>query len=165
MISSASSCPSTSSVGTQRARAERNHGDRRAQVFSQVAALDHRLLARRTDPKGSYRLLDVLYIALAQILDVGIERRRQLVADIGRDDDLVRSCERRQTSRQIDAMPVDVVLVDYKRADMDSYAEVQPAFGRDIGIRSCGSFLHFEGHANCSGHARKFEHQTRRRDS
>ena len=104
----------------QRARPERDDSDRRVQVFGQVAALDDRLFARRADAKRANRLLHVLDVALAEVLDVGIERGRQLVAHVGRDNDLVGPRQRGQTRRKIDPVAVHIVFVGDQLGDVDA---------------------------------------------
>jgi hypothetical protein len=74
----------------QRSRPEGNDGYRRAQVVCHVARFDHRPFAGLAEPECPDGLLDMLEITLAQVLDVGIQRWRELVAHIGGHDDLPR---------------------------------------------------------------------------
>ena len=136
-------------VGRAAARAAgRDHSDRGAQVFGQIAALDYRLFAGRADTERTHRLLHVLDVALAQIFDVGIERRRQLVAHVGRNDDLVRPRERGQAGGQVDTVAVDVVFVGDQRADVHADAQVQLALWCNVDICVHRCFLHRERDAD-----------------
>ena len=148
------------SRGLQRARPERDDSDRRAQVFGQVAALDDRLFARRAEPKRANRLLDMLDIALTEVLDVGIERGRQLVAHVGRDDDLVGTGQRHQTRRKVDPVAIHIVLVGNQRADIDADPQMQATRLLGIPIRLSDRVLHRECDGDRGGDPRELQHQS-----
>jgi hypothetical protein len=83
-------------LGRRMPRVERYHGERRSQRLQREACLDHRARAGWTDAVCPPWLLNMREVTIAEVRDVGIEDRRDLIAHPHRDHDLVRTGEARQ---------------------------------------------------------------------
>ena len=83
----------------------------------------------------------MLEVALPEILDVGVEIRRELVAHIRRRHDLSRSGEGCEPRGQVDPTAVDVALVDDDVADLDAHPEENVPRGRLVQVRAVAHML------------------------
>ena len=80
----------------------------------------HRLRSRRADPVGAHRLGNAADVAVAQILDIGVEAGRQAVAHVLGDHDLARPGQAHEPGREVDAAAEDVVGLDDDVAHLDA---------------------------------------------
>ena len=104
ITSSARISPITPWSVASAARREGHDGDRRRQLVEGSAVCHHRLRAGRADAIGADRLGECrLHVAVAQILDIGVEVGGEAVAHVLGDDDLARAGEAHQPGREIDA--------------------------------------------------------------
>src|SRR5215472_6600584 len=83
------------------------------------------------DPDGPR---DVLYPAFASVLERKVGLAFKLVADTACDVYPARFVKTLQASRDIDAVAIDVLVIDDYVAGIDADAELDPAICRDAGI-------------------------------
>ena len=92
--------------------------------------LDHWSRPRRPDPVGAHRLGSAFHVALAEILDVSVERWREQIAHVGRDDDFPGTGDRSQARGELEVAPVDTVIVDDQLAGLNPHADQHLALRR-----------------------------------
>lgn len=143
-----------------RAFDERNDGDRRAQLrHRHGAGLDHGAWSWWADAIGADRLLHVLEIARAQILDIGIKHRGELIADIRGHNDFARPCEARETRGKIDSRTIDIVAVRDHMTGMQAHTQHDVLTGQDAIIDLQSRALQGKGGFHRRRHHGKFEQQ------
>ena len=96
----------------------------------------------RSDPVDPHRAGDVLEALLAQILEGAIEPALDLALDDRRDADPARLGERFQPRRDIDAVAVDVAVLDDDVARIDADAELDALVLRGRGVARRHALLH-----------------------
>ena len=101
----------------------------------------------------------MLDVARAQVFDVGVQHRNELVANVRRHHDFARTGQRGKPCREVDATPVDIVLVRDKLADVRAHAKQHLPVRRHAGVGLCASVLDREGGPDRRLHAGKFQHQ------
>jgi hypothetical protein len=79
---------------------------------------------------------DILYPAFTSILEREARMTLQLVADAARDVYPARFRKALQTRRDIDAVAVNVSILDDDVAGIDADTQLDPTIGRDAGIVS-----------------------------
>ena len=110
-------------LGFCSASAERDHGDRRPQPAGGADGLNHRAWTRGADPVCAHRIVGRLQVALAQVLDVGIEHRRELVARFGGHHDFAGPGKRREARGEIGVTAVDVLIVGDEFSHLHAHAQ------------------------------------------
>jgi hypothetical protein len=124
---------------------ERYDGYRGQQRAGSGHGRDDRAWARRPDAVSTDRLLDVLYVAFAEVLDLRVQRGSELVTSLRRNDDLARACQGRQPRGQVDAPAVNIATIDKYGADRDPHAQQHLPIRRQPHVAAAALQLDCEG--------------------
>ena len=113
---------------------------------------------RRVDVVDAHRPLDVLQRLLAGVLEGEIEP----VADVSRTDCRKRQCRPAlamlsMPRRDVDASPIDVVVLEDDVAEVDADAELDAAVLRHIGVALAHPALDVGGAGHRVHHARELD--------
>ena len=73
-------------------------------------------------PVCAHRLVDMLEVARAQVLDVAVRSLGKLIANLRADNGLAWSAETHDPRREVDAMAIDVEFICEEVADVDPRA-------------------------------------------
>ena len=68
----------------------------------------------RSDAVGPDRSVHMFEIALAHVVDIGVQLRRELISDLCGDDDFSRACQCAKACRQIDIRAANIMFVRCK---------------------------------------------------
>ena len=117
-------------------------------------------------PINPHRLRNVLELLLAHVADIERELALDLLVGVVGKADAAGLGQRLHASRNVDAVAVDVALIDDDVADVDADAELDPAIFGNVGVALGHGALDFHRAAHGIDRARKFDQRavTRRLD-
>ena len=121
--------------------------------------LDHRPWSRRTNAIGADGFMHMLEVTSSQVLDIGIQHRRELVANIGRHNNLAWPRQSRKPGSEINICPVDIMFVGEKVPDMSALADKNMQILRDAIVDVRTRILNGKGSFDCEGRMSKFHEQ------
>ena len=106
-----------------------------------------------------HRPCNVLDLLLAEILEREVELVAHLVVHHPADADATRLRQGFETCRDVDAISIDIVLVEDDVAEIDPDAKFDPLLLRDPSVAVGHRALHFDRAAHRIDNARKFDQQ------
>jgi hypothetical protein len=101
-------------------------------------------LRRRGDAKHLYGLGDILELAFAQILEHELRRIGDEIAHPARDEDRARLRDVLEPRRDVDAVAINVAVLDHHVAKIDADAEFDPLPLGDVGVALRHGVLHVD---------------------
>ena len=134
------------------AGAEGNDGDRRRQLVEGHCRSHQGLRPRRADPVGADRLGNTFDVAVAQILDVGVQAGREAVAHMLGNHDFSRSCQAHEPGGEIYAATEDVVVLDDDVAHLEAGSQHDLAVCRPACVRPLAFMLNGKGRRHGGSH-------------
>ena len=127
------------------ARGEGDDSDRRAKLAAHRTRRDHRPWTRRAYAVRAHRMRRRLDKAFAEIFDIRVQHRSELIAHLGGNDDFARTRQSREARSEIGAADGDIRVVGDKFADLHTHPQLYGGALRHAGIYVLAQPLDVEG--------------------
>jgi hypothetical protein len=140
---------------------QQHHGQHRAAR----RRLRREVVRAAADRIDTHRRIEVLEVAVAEILDLGIEAVDEAVAHLGRDDDATRPRQRAQPRRQVHPRAPQLAFFDHHVGHVRADAQPDRGIGRAAGVERADVPLDREGTGDRLRHRRQLDQQSVTRGS